>query len=82
MTDLALVHDRLLDAAIEPEDLILLALADHRGSRCDPPRPDPEPFLRQRLEIYRAAMARPMVTGRKRARHREADAMVRSGTGG
>ena len=55
--------NRLLDAAIEPEDLILLALADHRGSRCDPPRPDPEPFLRQRLEIYRAAMARPMVTG-------------------
>ena len=30
--------NRLLDAAIEPEDLILLALADHRGSRCDPPR--------------------------------------------
>ena len=55
--------NRLLDAAIEPEDLILLALADHRGSHCDPPRPDPEPFLRQRLEIYRAAMARPMVTG-------------------
>ncbi len=55
--------NRLLDAAIEPEDLILLALADHRGSRCDPPRPDPEPFLRQRLEIYRATMARPMVTG-------------------
>ena len=55
--------NRLLDAAIEPGDLILLALADHRGSRCDPPRPDPEPFLRQRLEIYRAAMARPMVTG-------------------
>ena len=27
------------------------------------PRPDPEPFLRQRLEIYRAAMVRPMVTG-------------------
>lgn len=55
--------NRLLDAAIEPEDLILLALADHRGSRCDPPRPDPEPFLRQRLEVYRATMARPMVTG-------------------
>ena len=55
--------NRLLDAAIEPGDLILLALADHRGSRCDPPRPDPEPFLRQRLEIYRATMARPMVTG-------------------
>ena len=55
--------NRLLDAAIEPGDLILLALADHRGSRCDPPRPDPEPFLRQRLEIYRAAMAHPMVTG-------------------
>ena len=55
--------NRLLDAAIEPGDLILLALADHRGSRCDPPRPDPEPFLRQRLEVYRAAMARPMVTG-------------------
>ena len=55
--------NRLLDAAIEPGDLILLALADHRGSRCDPPRPDPEPFLRQRLEVYRATMARPMVTG-------------------
>ena len=55
--------NRLLDAAIEPGDLILLALADHRGSRCDPPRPDPEPFLRQRLEIYRATMARPLVTG-------------------
>ena len=45
------------------EALILLALADHRGSRCDPPRPDPEHFLRQRLEVYRATMARPMVTG-------------------
>ena len=55
--------NRLLDAAIEPGDLILLALADHSRSRCDPPRPDPEPFLRQRLEIYRAAMARPLVTG-------------------
>lgn len=29
----------------------------------DTPRPDPEPFLRQRLEVYRATMARPMVTG-------------------
>ena len=48
---------RLFDASICPEDLILLSMAD-AGSAAH------EPFLRERLEDYRAILRLPMVTGR------------------
>ena len=54
---------RMFDRSIEPEDLILLASADGRGTHSLWPWEDPEPWLRQRLALYRELMARPQVTG-------------------
>lgn len=48
---------RLFDASVCPEDLILLSMAD-AGNAAH------EPFLRERLEDYRAILRLPMVTGR------------------
>ncbi|MBE5779456.1 MAG: tRNA nucleotidyltransferase [Clostridiales bacterium] len=55
--------NRLFDLAVEPDDLILLSLADMGGKL---PREEPKDaavFLRQRLETYRDYMSRPGVTG-------------------
>lgn len=48
---------RMFDAAACPEDLILLSMADAGNA-------EHEPFLRERLEDYRAMLRSPMVTGR------------------
>ena len=53
----------MFDRSIEPEDLILLAVADGRGTHSLWPWEDTEPWLRQRLALYRELMARPQVTG-------------------
>ena len=55
--------NRMFDRSIEPEDLILLASADGRGTHSLWPWEDTEPWLRQRLALYRELMARPQVTG-------------------
>lgn len=55
--------NRMFDRSVEPEDLILLAAADGRGTRGRWPWEDTEPWLRQRLALYREIMARPQVTG-------------------
>ena len=47
-----------------PEDLILLSRADASGKLDAPYDEGNEAFLRERLEDYRAVMARPMVTGK------------------
>ena len=57
------VTTRMFDAAIDPEGLICIALADDRGRISQKPTPSTEDFLYQRLEIYRELMARPYVTG-------------------
>lgn len=55
--------NRLFDAAVDPEALICLAVADGRGKI--PPCGDGsnEAFLRERLELYREYMRRPYVAG-------------------
>ena len=55
--------NRMFDQSLEPEDLILLASADGRGTHSLWPWEDTEPWLRQRLALYRELMARPQVTG-------------------
>ena len=50
--------NRMFDRSVEPEDLILLAAADGRGTRGRWPWEDTEPWLRQRLALYREIMAR------------------------
>ena len=57
------VTTRMFDAAIDPEALICIALADDRGRISQKPTPSTEDFLYQRLEVYRELMARPYVTG-------------------
>lgn len=55
---------RLFDASVDPEGLILLALADHRGRILEQDPGDHERWLYRRLEIYRERMAAPYVMGR------------------
>lgn len=56
--------NRMFDEAIDPEALILLALADARGQISACPAAPHDVFLYERLEIYREYMARPAVMGR------------------
>lgn len=56
--------NKLFDDAAAPNDLILLALADSRGKTSPDTFVDTEPFLFERLEIYREYMSRPYVTGK------------------
>lgn len=55
---------QLFDLSVCPEDLILLSRADASGKLDAPYNEENEIFLRERLEDYRAVLARPMVTGR------------------
>ena len=56
--------NHMFDEAIDPEALILIALADERGRITAYPSEPPEEFLYERLGIYREYMARPAVMGR------------------
>ncbi|MBQ8971608.1 MAG: HD domain-containing protein, partial [Clostridia bacterium] len=53
----------MFDLSVCPEDLILLSRADASGMLSAPYNPDYEAFLRERLQDYREALGRPMVTG-------------------
>jgi len=55
--------NHLFDAAMDPETLLALARADNLGRRMEGSLPDYEPFLRQRLALYRELMDRPCVMG-------------------
>ena len=54
--------NRMFDRSADPEALILLAVADRRGSL--PLREADSAFLYERLGVYREYMSRPHVTGR------------------
>ena len=56
--------NRMFDEAIDPEALLLIALADERGRVKSYESEPPEAFLYERLGIYRETMARPAVMGR------------------
>lgn len=56
--------NKLFDRAIDPEGLILLALADDRGRILQTPAASTEDFLYERLEIFKNLMAQPCVQGR------------------
>ena len=58
------VTNRMYDQSVDPEGLICLALADDRGRIASDEPYDSEPFLMERLEIFREIMARPCVMGR------------------
>ena len=55
---------KLFDQSVCPEDLLLLAKADHLGKGGDEPYEETEAFLQERLRIFRELMARPYVQGR------------------
>lgn len=55
--------NKLFWDAGEPNDLILLALSDAHGRTAPRPFFDGEPFLWERLALYREYMARPYVSG-------------------
>ena len=55
---------KMFDKSVCPEDLLLLAKADHLGKGGDEPYAETEAFLRQRLQLFRERMARPYVQGR------------------
>lgn len=56
--------NHLLDRAIDPEALICIGLADDRGRITEAPCAAYADFWRERLEAYRACMARPGVRGK------------------
>ena len=56
--------NKMFDAVFSPEDLIFMACADHLGRITSEESPNREPFLLERLAIYRETMARPFVMGR------------------
>ena len=58
------VTTRMFDQAVDPEGLVCLALADDRGRICQKAAPDTEPFLMERLALFRELMAKPYVMGR------------------
>lgn len=58
------VTNRMFDRAMDPEALVCIALADHRGRITEVPHASQEDFLRERLVIYREYMARPYVMGK------------------
>lgn len=55
---------RMFDDAIDPEGLLCLALADDMGRIGPKPGGLNQTFLNERLEMYKALMARPFVQGR------------------
>lgn len=55
--------NRMFDLSAEPSDLILLALADARGSIAEYGFVSNEDFLNERLEVFKELMSRPHVTG-------------------
>lgn len=55
--------NRMFDEAVSPEDLILLAKADHLGRPGFTWDPEKDIFLRERLEHYRRIMEQPFVQG-------------------
>ena len=58
------VTNRMFDNSICPEDLLLLARADHFGRISPDPYDEAEAFLQDRLKYYRETMAKPFVRGR------------------
>lgn len=56
--------NHLFDRSVDPVGLICLAVADDKGRITSAPSGFQEPFLRERLQIYREFMARPYVMGR------------------
>ena len=54
---------KMFDTAIAPEDLILLAKADHYGRYNAGPYDETEQYLKDHLAIYRQRMAMPCVMG-------------------
>lgn len=56
--------NRMFDQAIDPEALLCLALADHRGRRSLEDITDYEECLYGHLEVFKECMARPYVMGR------------------
>ena len=56
--------NKLFDRSVDPEGLILLALADDRGRILRDPAPDTEAFLYQRLGRFTELMTKPCVLGR------------------
>lgn len=56
--------NKLFDQSVDPEALVLLALADDRGRILQNPAADTEAFLYERLGIFKEMMARPCVLGR------------------
>lgn len=55
--------NRLFDSVPEPGALICLAEADYQGQRIEGPSQSQEPFLQERLAVYKQTMARPYVMG-------------------
>ncbi|MCQ2426831.1 MAG: tRNA nucleotidyltransferase, partial [Clostridia bacterium] len=55
--------NRMYDRSEEPNDLILLALADSFGMTHDRPYYESEAYLFERLGIFKELMSRPYVTG-------------------
>ena len=55
---------KMFDGSVCPEDLLLLAKADHMGRVNPSPYDEDEAELRRKLEIYKERMARPFVQGR------------------
>ncbi len=55
--------NRLFDRSVCPEDLLLLAKADHRGRINAAPYAETERTIRARLSAYEEMMARPHITG-------------------
>ena len=58
------VTNRMFDESVDPEGLVCIALADDRGRIRGDSGADWEPFLMERLEVFRERMAQPHVTGR------------------
>ena len=58
------VTNRMFDESVDPEGLLCIALADDRGRICLQPQESTEPFLAERLALYKDLMAKPHVMGR------------------
>lgn len=54
--------NQMFDKSVCPEDLLLLAEADHCGKGAHEPYGETRAWLRQRLQVYRETMAAPHVT--------------------
>lgn len=55
---------KMFDQSVCPEDLLLLAKADHLGKGGAEPYDETEAFLRERFQRFQELMARPYVQGR------------------